>query len=49
MDIEPNPDIPFIMGRPFTNTTRMMVYIDKGDTRVRVIDKEVYFTVFEMT
>lgn len=49
MDIEPNPDIPFIMGRPFTKTTRMMVYIDKGDTRVMVIAKEVCFTVFEIT
>lgn len=47
MDIEEDDDVPLILGRPFTKTTRMMISMDDGLIKVRVQYEEVSFNLFE--
>ncbi|MCI35564.1 hypothetical protein A2U01_0056785 [Trifolium medium] len=47
MDIGEDDDVPLILGRPFMKTTRMMIDIDDGVTKVRVQDEEVSFNLWE--
>ncbi|KAG5049525.1 hypothetical protein JHK85_010628 [Glycine max] len=47
MDIEEDPDIPIILGRPFMFTTNCIVDIGKGKLELGVEDQKVSFDLFE--
>ncbi|XP_058775550.1 uncharacterized protein LOC131649809 [Vicia villosa] len=47
IDMEEDFDTPLILGRPFMKTARMMIDIDDGLIKVRVLDEEVCFNLFE--
>ncbi|XP_058733689.1 uncharacterized protein LOC131605333 [Vicia villosa] len=47
IDMEEDYDTPIILGRPFMKTARMMIDIDDGLMKVRVLDEEVCFNLFE--
>lgn len=47
IDMEEDGDTPLILGRPFMNTTRMIIDVDDGIMKVRVQDEEVCLTLFE--
>ena len=47
MDIEEDPDIPIILGRPFMSTTNYIVDIGKGKLELGVEDQKVSFDLFE--
>jgi len=42
-------EVPFILGRPFRKTTKIIIDVDEGKLKVRVKDDEVNFNVFEAT
>ncbi|XP_058767104.1 uncharacterized protein LOC131640732 [Vicia villosa] len=48
IDMEEDYDTPLILGRPFMKTARMMIDIDDGLMKVRVLDEEVCFNLFEV-
>ena len=47
MDIEEDPDIPIILGRPFMSTTNCIVNMGKGKLELGVEDQKVSFELFE--
>ena len=47
MDIEEDPDIPTILGRPFMSMTSCIVEMGKGKLELGVEDKKVSFNLFE--
>ena len=47
MDIEEDPDIPIILGRPFVSTTNCIVDMGKGKLELGVEDQKVSFDLFE--
>ncbi|XP_050895715.1 uncharacterized protein LOC127102386 [Lathyrus oleraceus] len=47
IDMVEEADAPFILGRPFMKTARMMIDIDDGIMKVRVQDEDVFFNLFE--
>ncbi|XP_058732946.1 uncharacterized protein LOC131604531 [Vicia villosa] len=47
IDMEEDYDTPLILGRPFMKIARMMIDIDDGLMKVRVLDEEVCFNLFE--
>lgn len=49
LDIEASSNIPFILGRPFMKTAKMLVDMDKGQVKVRTKDREVCFKVICIT
>ena len=46
LDMEEDKEIPIILGRPFLVTGRAMIYVQKGELKLRVQDDEVRFSVF---
>ncbi|XP_058726379.1 uncharacterized protein LOC131597720 [Vicia villosa] len=48
IDMEEDFDTPLILGIPFMKTARMMIDIDDGLMKVRVLDEEVCFNLFEV-
>jgi len=47
MDMEEDAEVPLILGRPFMNTAKIIIDVDKGKLKVYVQDEEVSFDVFE--
>ncbi|XP_006590017.1 uncharacterized protein [Glycine max] len=47
MDIEEDPDIPIILGRPFMSMTNCIVDMGKGKLELGVEDQKVSFDLFE--
>ncbi|XP_058751853.1 uncharacterized protein LOC131624948 [Vicia villosa] len=47
IDMEEDYDTPLILGRPFMKTSQMMIDIDDGLMKLRVLDEEVCFNIFE--
>jgi len=47
MDIEEDPNIPIILGRPFMSTTSCVVDMGKGKLELVVEDQKVSFDLFE--
>jgi len=47
MDIEEDPDIPIILGRPFMSTACCIVDMGKGKLELGVEDQKVSFDLFE--
>ena len=47
MDIEEDPDIPIILGRPFMSTANCIVDMGKGKLELGVEDQNVSFDLFE--
>ncbi|XP_058764942.1 uncharacterized protein LOC131638400 isoform X1 [Vicia villosa] len=47
IDMEEDPNIPLILGRPFMKTSRMMIDIDDGLMKLRYQDEELYLDLFE--
>ena len=47
MDIEEDPDIPIILGRPFMTTANCIVDMGKGKLELGVEDQKVSFDLFE--
>jgi len=47
MDIEEDVDVPLILERPFMNTAKVVIDVDKGKLNVCVENEEVSFNVFE--
>ena len=46
MDIKEDDEVPFILGRPFMKTARIITDVDKGKLKVRTQDDEVTFNLF---
>ena len=46
IDMEEDKEIPIILGRPFIETGRAMINVQKGELKLRVWDDEVRFSVF---
>lgn len=49
LDINVDPKIPLIIGRPFMKTARMLVKMDKGEVKVIVKDHEVIYKLIGVT
>jgi len=47
MEMEEDVEVPLILGRPFMNIARVLIYVDDRKLTVRVQDEEVNFNVFE--
>jgi len=47
MDIEKDPNIPIILGRPFMSMTNCIVDMGKGQLELGVEDQKVSFGLFE--
>ena len=45
LDMEEDKEIPIILGRPFLETGRSMIDVQKGELKLRVQDDEVRFSV----
>ena len=48
LDMEEDKEIPIILGRPFLATRRAMIYVQRGELKLRVQENEVKFNVFEV-
>ena len=46
LDMEEDKKVPIILGRPFLDTGRALIDVDKGELRQRVQEEEVTFIVF---
>ena len=46
LDVEVDKEIPIILGRPFLAMGRALIYVQKGELRLRVQEEEVTFNVF---
>ena len=46
LDVEEDKEIPIILGRPFLAMGRALIYVKKGELRLRVQEEEVTFNVF---
>ena len=46
LDLEEDKEIPIILGRPFLETSKAMIHMQKGELKRRVQDNEVRFSVF---
>ena len=46
LDIEEDKEIHIILGRPFLETSRALIDVQKGELKLRVQDDEVRFSVF---
>ena len=47
LDMEEDKEIPIILGRPFLETRRAMIDVQRGELKLRVQEDEVKFNVFE--
>ena len=47
LDMEEDKEIPIILGRPFLETGRAMIDVQRGELKLRVQEDEVKFNVFE--
>ena len=47
LDMEKDKEIPIILGRPFLATGRAMIDVQRGELKLRVLEDEVKFNVFE--
>ena len=47
LDMEEDTNIPIILGRPFLATGGALIYVQKGELKLRVQDEEVVFNVFK--
>ena len=45
LDMEEDKKMPIILGRPFLATSRAMIYVQKGELKLRVQDDDVKFSV----
>ena len=48
LDMEEDKEIPIILGKPFLAIGRAMIYVQKGELKLRVHDDEVKFSVFNL-
>ena len=48
LDMEEDKEIPIILGRPFLATGRAMIDVQKGESKLRVQDNEVRFSVLNV-
>ena len=48
LDMEEDKEIPIILGRPFLAIGKAMINVQKGELKLRVQDKEVKFSVFNV-
>ena len=48
LDMEKDKEIPIILGRPFLETGRAMIDVQKGELKLTVQDNEVKFSVFNV-
>ena len=46
LDMEEDKEIPIILGRPFLETSKVMIDVQKGEPKLRVKDDEVKSSVF---
>jgi len=46
MDMKEDEEVPLILVRPFMETARMTVVVDKGELQVRAQDEEITFNLF---
>ena len=46
LDMENDKEIPIILGRPFLETRRALIDVQKGELRLRVQEEDVTFKVF---
>ncbi|MCQ7416416.1 retropepsin-like domain-containing protein, partial [Salmonella enterica] len=46
LDMEEDPEVPIILGRPFLATARALIEVQKGTLTLRVEDDEVVFNLF---
>ena len=46
LDMEKDKEIPIILGRPFLATGRAMIDVQKGEMKLRVLDDEARFNIF---
>ena len=46
LDMEEDKEIPIILGRPFLETGKVIIDVQKGELKLRVEDNEVRFSVF---
>ena len=46
MDMKEDEEVPFILGRPFMKTARIIVDVDKEELQVRTQDEEVTLNLF---
>ena len=46
MDMKEDEEVPFILGRPFMKTSKIIVDVDKGELQVRTQDEEVTLNLF---
>lgn len=49
LEIQSDPKMPLILGRPFMKIAKMLVDIDKGEIKVKIKDREVCYKVFGIT
>ena len=47
LDMEEDKELPIILGRPFLATERAMIYVQRGELKLRVQEDEVKFNVFD--
>jgi len=47
MDMEEDSKVPLILGRPFMNTTKILVDMHDGQKNLRLHDEDTTFNVFE--
>ena len=47
MDMEEYSEVPLILGRPFMNTTKILVDMHDGQKNLRLHDEDTTFNVFE--
>lgn len=49
LDVEEDPKIPLILGRPFMKIIKMQVDIEKGQMKVKAKDHEICFNMIRIT
>ena len=48
MDMEEDPEIPTLLGRPFLVTARVVIHMKNGKIKMEVNDESIVFDVFKM-
>jgi len=47
LDMKEDEEVPLILDRPFMKTAKVIVDVDKGELKVRSLDEEVRFNLFD--